>query len=804
MMKIAIPFILVIWSLSFNALAVTFKSGESINLNKGKEDWIPLIRTELHDVDISGAAFDFVNESFINALKDHSVYEMPTYGWDVVGTDVGNNAGTTREMDCTRVMTNLQVEFESQYDQPLYNLSCSQMYRVGLFKGGLEDIQNTLNHWANQEKGYYDIKGNYDNVIYARQVSITHLATTYAIFYDLFENKEKINSFFKGWLLNNQSNRKPGEKLCPFSNPKRYRTGEHFVVDACGSNHWRAAISNIALGLRLNDRDLFISGVKHLEINLSMYDEKGIFVPYASRGWDAPGYAIDTDEHIGAVAFLLDMIGVNLYDIKVKSGNTVKELVEGNQRWLRDPRLAADYILGTKTCNGGVCDIFDDFSKAGSLAQWKFDKDFDERSILMRSFDYQLKYNSEQYPDPLSLIDFETYNYLDKAKVWGTNNGFPLIFATMSRSKSLDSYIDLVQNSEYGHTDDSDKNLTFAERQERLPESIKKIGITVNEIGQYVPKSIAGLQVKDFKLGRYHPSTSDQDESIYEFFSLSLKNEDSDFHNINAEILEREGVRVIKLYLAPLLRDDAALNQEYELLNKACSWNNSYEKKSITLPIITKWDKQQDYFECVAENLEDGQLKQFIILAIYAGTYIELDKLDVAHVDYSVLRTLPNLGLTLSPETKVNVINGDDIDLGVYKLEETVKANSAKKSNKYRLRFQRATIFDDVSDKNIVILSFKKVTIFEREKSRGKSRMVGMDLESTFERYPETKVDWQKMWDICPFEDTDFTWMEVPIKYNDWLEPQLICLDENLENNRLRLMIRSLVKIGNEVEIDQL
>ena len=26
----------------------------------------------------------------------------------------------------------------------------------------------------------------------------------------------------------------------------------------------------------------------------------------ASRGWDAPGYAIDTDEHIGAVAFLLD------------------------------------------------------------------------------------------------------------------------------------------------------------------------------------------------------------------------------------------------------------------------------------------------------------------------------------------------------------------------------------------------------------------------------------------------------------------------------------------------------------------
>ena len=47
--------------------------------------------------------------------------------------------------------------------------------------------------------------------------------------------------------------------------------------------------------------------MKHLEINLSMDDEKALSLMYPAAG--TPGYAIDTDEHIGAVAFLLDMIG---------------------------------------------------------------------------------------------------------------------------------------------------------------------------------------------------------------------------------------------------------------------------------------------------------------------------------------------------------------------------------------------------------------------------------------------------------------------------------------------------------------
>ena len=98
-------------------------------------------------------------------------------------------------------MKNLQVEFMKAFDNPLYNLSCSYMYRRGLFSGGLEEIQDLLNHWSAQEPGYYDIDLSQENRIYARQVSMTHMATTYAVFYDYLIIKMPLISFSKAGYL---------------------------------------------------------------------------------------------------------------------------------------------------------------------------------------------------------------------------------------------------------------------------------------------------------------------------------------------------------------------------------------------------------------------------------------------------------------------------------------------------------------------------------------------------------------------------------------------------------------------------
>ena len=91
-------------------------------------------------------------------------------------------------------------------------------------------------------------------------------------------------------------------------------------------------------------------------------------MPYASRGWDAPGYAIDNDEYISALAILFNDIDFDLYQLKVKNGQTVADLTIGHTNWLETPSIAEKYILGTLTCNGGVCEPFTDFSQAGSFS----------------------------------------------------------------------------------------------------------------------------------------------------------------------------------------------------------------------------------------------------------------------------------------------------------------------------------------------------------------------------------------------------------------------------------------------------
>ena len=188
---------------------------------------------------------------------------------------------------------------------------------------------------------------------------------------------------------------------------------------------------------------------------------------------------------------------------------------------------------------------------------------------------------------------------------------------------------------------------------------------------------------------------------------------------------------------------------------------------------------------------------------------LKIEKVSIFGNSYRKIRNLaeiklPSLGLVIAPDTRISPIEDAHIDLGRYFLEETVNPKSKNKSTKYRFRFRLVTSEDREKDKKIILLSNKRVTIFERDKKAGRSRAIGLDLFDTFERHPETEIEWQRVWDICPFEDANFDWLEVPIVHNDWLQPLMTCLDKNLENEHLQLLIQSLAKIGNEIDVGSL
>ena len=417
-------------------------SGGSSNANKA---WIPEIKTQLHDLDISNAKFKFVNEQLEKSLALFPENEFKFWGTQVVGTDVGGTKGAEqRTVDCKLILQQMRPPSGADWDAPMYFQNCAYHYRQNLFNGGLSFFQNILDYWAEKGADSYPIdkSSSYDG--YSKRNAVASLTTTYSLFYNHFTNHEKINNFLNNWLLANQTIVKPNKKRCPVEFPPLYRKQPNiYSVDSCGSNNWRTAVAAIAFGLRTNSKNVYIAGVKQFEINISMYDKDGIFVPYASRGWDAPGYAIDNDEYISALAILFKDIDFDLYQLKVKNGQTVADLTIGHTNWLETPSIAEKYILGTLTCNGGVCEPFTDFSQAGSLAQWKNDRQFEAHDIQLRQL-YYLFQNRKFSPSDIetAVLNFPYSETLPQSYVWGQTSSFPHIFITLNQAGKLGSYLE--------------------------------------------------------------------------------------------------------------------------------------------------------------------------------------------------------------------------------------------------------------------------------------------------------------------------------------------------------------------------
>ena len=408
--------------------------------NFGNQDWSPEIRSELHDFPAISAPFSYINSDLISALTQFQSDGLPDLGMHPVG-DPPNVRWVRRPMDadCSDVLKNMQPPDMARWDAPLYAQNCNYHYRRQLFSTGVEELQSIFDFWAGQPQGTFDLQPNGDDE-YFKSSLMAQLGTTYALFYESFTNNQAIDRFFTDWMLNNQT--LVGLDTCPFTTPSTF-SHDRYKVDACGSNHWRLSVANYALGLRLGSHDLLITGAKHLEINLSMYDPDGVFTPYATRGWDAPGYAIDNNEYITSIALMLSEVGINLYDIKIYDGRTVRDLIDGHNAWLTDPSgVIEKYVLGTRTCNSGSCTVVNSIEDLGSIDQWRIDRQFQQSDIFLRSFHYQVAENrSDDILEAEISSSIGPISQLPDMYVWGQTSGVPFIFATLEQMGYLASLV---------------------------------------------------------------------------------------------------------------------------------------------------------------------------------------------------------------------------------------------------------------------------------------------------------------------------------------------------------------------------
>jgi hypothetical protein len=258
-----------------------------------------------------------------------------------------------------------------------------QLSRIGTTPDYLQDMMLT---WATNEVFKFPSKNKpaseYQLRTYAMASYLGVFGGYYAIHANEFdytdEERQIVESYFSKQLIkSDMSKRAPrGLKACDFYSPSRLAKGLNngkINVDTCGSPMLKSTTGAIALGLRLGDQDLFDAGIKNLKLLFRVFDEEGIFIPYAaSRGASALGYSSAIPLHLGALTELLDTVGYDFLEHKTPNGMLVKDLVAAQLNILNDPDMLLKYTAKNGPYGGKGGPTVAMFNKLSLIEKWKY------------------------------------------------------------------------------------------------------------------------------------------------------------------------------------------------------------------------------------------------------------------------------------------------------------------------------------------------------------------------------------------------------------------------------------------------
>ena len=204
-------------------------------------------------------------------------------------------------------------------------------------KNDFSAIAAVLSNISEREyQKYYekDFNGFYD----ALSV-VAILATHYAVFYGEYSFSEDVRQRVDSFLSRNlkidiDQSRKvySVNRVVPCKSENFDLFGysdQHFNLwidnDTCGSLRWKLANAQLALALRLKNKELFEMAKYNSQKMLDLFDEHNIFVTWAAQsGWTV-SYSKDTPNMLALQSELYASIGYDYLTIKGENGSTVAD-----------------------------------------------------------------------------------------------------------------------------------------------------------------------------------------------------------------------------------------------------------------------------------------------------------------------------------------------------------------------------------------------------------------------------------------------------------------------------------------------
>ena len=220
----------------------------------------------------------------------------------------------------------------------------------------IQPFADVLLEWALSDKVTISpINNDWNQDRYNARAYWSTFSSFYSYHYEKFKFDAKERNIVDNYLLNKMININMDEvwqpkirKWCDPSRPDligNKDTKKPADNNTCGSNRWKVTIGQLMLGLRLKNQDLFDRGIYNTRFMLELFDEEGIFVPWAIRGalsWD---YSHNTPKMLSLLVEIYNSLDFDFMKYQTRNGLTVKEMFDKYFEIIDDVSILEKYAV---------------------------------------------------------------------------------------------------------------------------------------------------------------------------------------------------------------------------------------------------------------------------------------------------------------------------------------------------------------------------------------------------------------------------------------------------------------------------
>ena len=504
--------------------------------------------------------------------------------------------------------------------------SCIETVALEFYRSGsMAHFEPTLVNMAQTDPLTYVTKpDDFSPERYKARAVMTVYGAFYAYYYDAFEfdaaTRQLVDGYFERKLtyLNMDAvGESAKQRFCDPRKPDRIgitRNGRA-DINTCESNRWKATIAQLLLGMRLKNETLFQRGVYNTKFMLLLFDEDGIFIPWATRGALAIHYSNEVPRFLSKLTEIYHALGYDFLEHELENGLRVKDLYRTYFEIYGDKGILDKYAKRRYAAKGESYSQYQQRSTADELRRWNLTK----ASFARESMRYITRYR----PDLQELIACDFRLRLADGEPQRLVSSFSAVdsyefhLANFPDSRRSEEYCDHMAGAERAAVK-AQADAAAARMKERGM-ILQAGGWKVTDSDRYVPGTVELTEtVKPSKPGK---------STKYRFRIEGAGDVDrGELVRGGATIyVNSDGHKTLAYGMDRLFRRNPELLASWTRTTGRCGLFDGGEIDWIEVPIRTEWRELNDWFDCVvndADVVEDGMLP-IIRTLVFLGSHLD-------------------------------------------------------------------------------------------------------------------------------------------------------------------------------------